>query len=75
MLHSRRRLPDPSRGSLGVTNKPAAPATLISDPHSTTVDLSLTTVLHGNVIKIIAWYDNEWGFSNRMLDLAKQLAG
>ena len=65
----------PLKGILGVTNKPVVSSDLISDPHSTTVDLSLTTVLHGHVIKIIAWYDNEWGFSNRMLDLAKQLAG
>lgn len=63
------------KGILGVTHKPVVSSDLISDPHSTTVDLSLTTVLHGNVIKIIAWYDNEWGFSNRMLDLAKQLTG
>ena len=53
----------PLKGILGVTNKPVVSSDLISDPHSTTVDLSLTTVLHGNVIKIIAWYDNEWGFS------------
>jgi glyceraldehyde 3-phosphate dehydrogenase len=38
------------------------------DPHSSTFDGSLTKVVGGNLVKVCAWYDNEWGFSNRMLD-------
>jgi glyceraldehyde 3-phosphate dehydrogenase len=38
------------------------------DPASSTFDAGLTKVMQGNLVKVIAWYDNEWGFSNRMLD-------
>jgi glyceraldehyde 3-phosphate dehydrogenase len=38
------------------------------DPHSTIFDSSLTKVIDGTLVKVCAWYDNEWGFSNRMLD-------
>jgi glyceraldehyde 3-phosphate dehydrogenase len=43
----------------------------IGSPASSTVDGTLTQVLQGYMVKIFAWYDNEWGFSNRMIDLAK----
>jgi len=39
------------------------------NPHSSIVDLPNTTVIGGNMVKILSWYDNEWGFSNRMLEL------
>jgi glyceraldehyde 3-phosphate dehydrogenase len=38
------------------------------DPHSATFDATLTKVIEGTLVKVCAWYDNEWGFSNRMLD-------
>ncbi len=38
------------------------------DPHSSTYDATLTKVIDGTTVKVCAWYDNEWGFSNRMLD-------
>jgi glyceraldehyde 3-phosphate dehydrogenase len=38
------------------------------DPHSATYDATLTKVIDGTLVKVCAWYDNEWGFSNRMLD-------
>ena len=47
----------------------------IGNPASSTVDGTLTTVLQGHMVKIFAWYDNEWGFSNRMIDLSKMVAG
>jgi glyceraldehyde 3-phosphate dehydrogenase (phosphorylating) len=46
----------------------------IGNPASSTVDGTLTTVIGGNLVKVFAWYDNEWGFSNRMIDLAKMVA-
>lgn len=46
----------------------------IGNPASSTVDGSLTTVLHERMVKLFAWYDNEWGFSNRMVDLSEMLA-
>lgn len=58
------------QGVLGVTDEPVVSSDLIGDSHSATVDLSLTDVTAGNMVKIIAWYDNEWGYSNRLVELA-----
>jgi glyceraldehyde 3-phosphate dehydrogenase len=44
-------------------------------PASSTVDLPLTKVMDGNFCKVLSWYDNEWGFSNRMVDVATLIAG
>lgn len=44
------------------------------DPHSATLDAPLTTVLEGRMVKVIAWYDNEWGYSCRVRDLIKMMA-
>ena len=45
------------------------------DPHSSSVDLQFTQVLGGNMVKVVTWYDNEWGYSNRTADLANMMAG
>ena len=42
----------------------------VGDPRSCIVDLPLTDVVGGNMIKVVAWYDNEWGYSNRLAELA-----
>ena len=42
--------------------------------HSSIVDLPSTALVDGNLIKVLAWYDNEWGYSNRMVDVAKLIA-
>ena len=64
---------DASSGSLkGVLNYNDAPLVSIDfnhDPASSTYDASLTKVIDGKLVKVISWYDNEWGFSNRMLDV------
>ena len=57
-------------GIIGVTEEELVSSDFIGDPHSCIVDLPLTDVVGGNMIKIVAWYDNEWGYSNRLVELA-----
>jgi glyceraldehyde 3-phosphate dehydrogenase len=58
---------DKYRGILGVTDDPIVSSDIVGDPHATVVDLGMTTVVAGNLVKVMAWYDNEWGFSNQMV--------
>jgi glyceraldehyde 3-phosphate dehydrogenase len=46
----------------------------IGNPASSSFDATMTQVLKGNLVKVFSWYDNEWGFSNRMIDLARLIA-
>ena len=57
-------------GIIGITNEELVSSDFIGDPHSCIVDLPLIDVIGGNMIKIVAWYDNEWGYSNRLVELA-----
>ena len=57
-------------GILGVTEEELVSSDFIGDPHSCIVDLPLLDVVDGNMIKVVAWYDNEWGYSNRLVELA-----
>ena len=57
-------------GIIGITEEELVSSDFIGDPHSCIVDLPLTDVVGGNMIKIVAWYDNEWGYSNRLVELA-----
>ena len=57
-------------GILGVTEEELVSSDFIGDPHSCIVDLPLTDVVGGNMVKVVAWYDNEWGYSNRLVELA-----
>ncbi len=65
---------DKYRGILGVTDDPIVSSDIIGDPHATVVDLGMTTVVAGNLVKLMAWYDNEWGFSNQMVREALRIA-
>jgi glyceraldehyde 3-phosphate dehydrogenase len=56
---------------LSVTEEPLVSSDFIGNPHSSIVDLSLTKVVDGDLVKVIAWYDNEWGYSNRLVELAE----
>ena len=56
------------KGVLAYNDKPLVPIDFNHDPASSTYDSTQTRVLGGKLVKVIAWYDNEWGFSNRMLD-------
>ncbi|MEA5444895.1 type I glyceraldehyde-3-phosphate dehydrogenase [Gammaproteobacteria bacterium AB-CW1] len=60
----------PLKGVLAYTEDPLVSVDFNHDPASSTVDAGLTKVINGNLVKVCAWYDNEWGFSNRMLDTA-----
>jgi len=64
----------PLKGILGVTDEPLVSCDFMGNPHSGIVDLLSTKVLGGNFVKVIAWYDNEWGYSCRLVDLAKFVA-
>jgi glyceraldehyde 3-phosphate dehydrogenase len=56
------------RGKLVVTNEPLVSSDIIGNPASAIVDLSLTQVVGGNLVKVVAWYDNEFGYSNRLVE-------
>ena len=56
------------KGILAYSDGPLVSVDFNHDPHSSTFDATLTKVIEGTLVKVCAWYDNEWGFSNRMLD-------
>lgn len=58
------------KGILGYNDQPLVSIDFNHDPHSSTYDATLTKVSGGRLVKVTSWYDNEWGFSNRMLDTA-----
>ena len=58
----------PLKGILAFTKAPLVSIDYNHDAHSSTYDATMTRVIDGNLVKVCAWYDNEWGFSNRMLD-------
>jgi glyceraldehyde 3-phosphate dehydrogenase len=64
----------PLKGILDYTEEPLVSTDFRGDAHSSIVDGLSTMVLGGNMIKVIAWYDNEWGYSNRVADLAHFIA-
>ncbi|MCJ2070227.1 type I glyceraldehyde-3-phosphate dehydrogenase [Methylobacterium sp. J-030] len=64
----------PLKGVLGVTDQPNVSIDFNHDPHSSTFHLDQTKVMDGTFVRILAWYDNEWGFSNRMADTAVAMA-
>ena len=61
---------DPLKGVLGYTDQPNVSIDFNHDPHSATFHMDQTKVMDGTFVRVMAWYDNEWGFSNRMADTA-----
>jgi glyceraldehyde 3-phosphate dehydrogenase len=59
------------QGILGVSDDPLVSADIVGDPRAAVVDLELTTVVDGTLVKVMAWYDNEWGFTNQMIREAR----
>lgn len=62
------------KGILATSNVPLVSSDYIGNPASCTVDLGLTQVVGGTMVKIIGWYDNEWGYANRLVEMAEHLA-
>ena len=62
-------------GVLGVSRDPLVSSDIIGDPRASIVDLELTKVIDGDLVKVLSWYDNEWGYANQMLREARSLAG
>ena len=63
------------KGVLGINKEPLVSVDFNHNPHSSTFDLSQTQVIDGGLVRVLSWYDNEWGFSNRMSDTATIVAG
>jgi glyceraldehyde 3-phosphate dehydrogenase len=63
----------PMRGILQYTADPIVSTDIIKNPHSSIFDSLLTAVMDGTMVKVITWYDNEWGYSNRVVDVAQKL--
>ncbi|MDZ7760422.1 MAG: type I glyceraldehyde-3-phosphate dehydrogenase [Desulfovermiculus sp.] len=61
------------RGILAVTDEPLVSSDIIGRPESAIVALPFTNVIDGDLVKVLAWYDNEWGFSNRLVEAAVQI--
>ena len=71
----RRAANDPFyKGILGVSDEPLVSRDYIGSSYSGVVDLLLTKVVGGNLIKLAIWYDNEWGYSNRLIELVADVA-
>ena len=62
-------------GVLGVSRDPLVSSDIIGDPRASVVDLELTKVIGGDLVKIMSWYDNEWGYANQLLPEALVLTG
>ncbi len=65
----------PLKGILGYSDEPLVSIDYNGDPRSSTVDSLETAVIDGKLVRVLSWYDNEWGFSNRMIDTSKVVAG
>lgn len=61
-------------GVLGVSRDPLVSSDIIGDPRASVVDLELTRVVDGDLVKVMSWYDNEWGYANQMLREARSLS-
>jgi glyceraldehyde-3-phosphate dehydrogenase, type I len=62
------------QGILGVTDEPLVSSDFKGSSFSCIIDLNLTNVVAGNLVKVVAWYDNEWGYSNRLVEIVSDVA-
>jgi glyceraldehyde 3-phosphate dehydrogenase len=63
----------PLQGILQYTEDPIVSSDIVGNPHSSIVDGLLTAVMQGTLVKVVSWYDNEWGYSNRCVDLLQKV--
>ena len=61
------------KGILSSTEDPIVSTDIVTDPHSSIFDAGQTMVMEGTMLKVVAWYDNEWGYSNRLVELAAKV--
>ncbi len=61
------------KGILAVTDEPLVSTDFVGNPHSSIVDLLMTRVVDGDLVKVLAWYDNEWGYSVRLIDMVEHV--
>ena len=59
----------PLRGILEYSEEELVSTDILMNPHSSIYDSKMSSVMDGNLVKVLSWYDNEWGFSNRVIDL------
>ena len=64
----------PMKGILQVTEDPIVSADVIGNPHSSIYDVQLTQVPQEDMVKVVAWYDNEWGYAMRVVELVEKVA-
>jgi glyceraldehyde 3-phosphate dehydrogenase len=64
---------DRYRGVLGVTDEPLVSSDIVRDPRAAVVDLGMTRVVDKDLVKVMAWYDNEWGYASQMIREAVQV--
>ncbi len=65
----------PLKGILSYTEDAIVSTDIVKDPHSSIFDAGLTMVMEGTMVKVVSWYDNEWGYSNRVVELATKVLG
>ncbi|MGH2911923.1 MAG: type I glyceraldehyde-3-phosphate dehydrogenase [Solirubrobacteraceae bacterium] len=63
----------PLKGIMTYTEDPIVSSDIVSSPYSSIVDSQLTSSIDGTMVKVVAWYDNEWGYSNRLVDLVQKV--
>jgi glyceraldehyde 3-phosphate dehydrogenase len=63
----------PLQGIMSYTEDPIVSSDIVGSPYSSIVDSQLTAVIDGTMLKVVAWYDNEWGYSNRLVDLVQKV--
>jgi glyceraldehyde 3-phosphate dehydrogenase len=64
----------PMKGILAVSDVELVSIDFKGNPHSSIIDSAYTKVMDGDFVKVLSWYDNEWGYSNRCVDLLRKLA-
>ena len=74
MAELKKHADGPLKGILGYTDEDVVSTDFITDPHSSIIDAKAGIALDDNFVKIVSWYDNEWGYSNRVVDLIKKIA-
>lgn len=66
---------DRYQGIFGVSEDPIVSADIVGDPRASILDLEMTQVVAGDLVKVLSWYDNEWGYTNQMIRKAQEMLG